>query len=349
MKIELNGTTVELDDNFVNLTEEIKKYLTDVKAKFDAFDKKNNNRESRISFVLENKDEIFQKLTSHFTSIWQIADNFNKDKYKLHAEYYRRELGELLLRAEINKHILDKPLGYAGDYVTMNYIYDYHDNFLGISSHDILINHYTCNIPISSSNIKRKKYFKHQILKVLDQIERPKIVSLGSGPVRELIELLDEGKINKPLSFHCIDFEPKALSFVKDEMSKRKKNNYLNIDYLKMDIRDIARSERIHKKINNVDFIYASGVFDYLSDRFAKKLTHVLYGLLNDSGYIIIVNASSKNSEMRAYYEMLGGWVFHHRTKKQLLEWTKDMDNLSTAEFEEPFPPNNYLFLKISK
>ena len=348
MKIKLNGTTIELDGNFVGLTQEMKGCLVGVRKEFIDFDKKNIDRNARISFVLGKKDKILKKLTSYFASIWKIVKVLDKKRYKLYSAYFRRELGGLLLKAEINKYIFDKPLGYSGDYVVMNYIYDYHDDYLGESSYDILINHYTCNIPISNSNIKRNKYFKQQILKALGTIKNPRVVSLGSGPARELIELLDEGAINKPLSFNCVDFEPKALDFVKMEIAKRS-NPFLKMDYLRIDIRDVAKAGRIKEILFDIDLAYASGVVDYLSDRFARRLLQVLYGLLNESGQIIIVNASSENSEMRAYYELLGGWVFHHRTKKQLLEWSADLEGAKKIEFEEPFPPNNYLFLKINR
>ena len=341
--------TNELNASFVNLTEGIKGYLTSIKAEFDFFDAQNSSRESRTKFVLENKDNIFQKLNSHFASIWKIASNFDKQSYLTHADFYRQALSDLLLKAEINKHIYEKPLGYAGDYITMNNIYNYHNGFLGTSSYDILINYYTCNIPIAISNIKRKDYLKEQILSVLSHFQNPKIASFGSGPARELIELLDENKINKKVKFYCVDFEEKALDFARDELAKRGNNNLLDVAFLKIDIRNLIRSKKIEEKLNNIDLLYASGLFDYLGDRFAEKAVPILFNLLSKSGYMILVNASSENDEMRAYYEMLGTWEFYHRKKDQILAWTRQLSNQNNISFEDVYSPNNYFFMKICR
>jgi len=341
--------TQGLNDDFVFLTQDIKAYLIDIKQKNDKFDQREKDRKKRIVFLLSSKDEVFYKLSARFKQIWEIAANFNEQSYKPHESYYRKELGPLLLNVEINKHIYKKPLGYSGDYLTMNYIYDYHDRYLGESSYDILINLFTCTIPISNSNIERKEYFKKEIQRVLSQSKEAHIASIGSGSARELMELLDMGEINKPVNYTCVDFEPKALHYIQEEILKRKKNDFLNMHYVVLDIRDIIKSDKINEKLSKKDFIYASGMYDYLTDRFAKRLTPILYNLLNKSGYMVIVNAKLESSEMRAYYEMLGDWKFNHRTKDQIFAWTQALTDVRSISFDDLFFPNNYYFLKISR
>lgn len=337
--------------HFITETQAIKHYVSKERQRFNDLDQETPDRKSRIQFIVQNREEIFQKLDALFHSIWQIVRDFEKKTYNIHAEYFRKELGDLLLKAEINKHIFEKPLGYSGDFIVMNYIYDYHDDYLGESSFEMLINYYTCNIPISSSNIKRKNYFKQQIEKALQAYDSPKIASFGAGSARELMELLDEGKIRKPLSFYCVDFEPKALSCIQEELSRRESSKIINMTFLGLDIRDIVKFQKVKDAMSNIDYLYASGLFDYLSERFAKRLAHYMVDLLGKSGEMTIVNASADNSEMRSYYELLGDWHFHHRTKEQLLEWVKDLDRNSYKEiyFDEVSPPNNYLFLKVIK
>lgn len=338
----------ELDKDFIVLSKELKSYLAETKIKFDSFDKENNDRFQRILFVLNNKDSIFQRLASYFDSIWEIAKKLEDFSYRLHTTHYREELKDLLLEAEINKHIYQKPLGYAGDYITMNYIFDYNNNFLGETSYEILINFYTCNIPISRSNIKRKDFFKQQIIGLLDKKDSPTVLSLGCGSAREIIELLDEGKINRKIFFYCIDSEAKALDFIKREISKRHHNNFLNIKYINMDIRFLLRLDATKEMPNKMDFVYASGIFDYFGDKFAEKIIIKLFNLTNIDGTIIIVNASEENCSLRSYYEMVGDWVFNHRSKENILNWISNL-NIKNFEFIEPFPPNNYIFLKMIK
>jgi SAM-dependent methyltransferase len=339
----------DLSEDFIDFTWEIRQYLTTVQRKSDAFDRHCGDREARIKFILKNQEKIFLRLTAHFKAVWQIVKDFDKGYFAVYSAYYQKELGELLLKAEVNKHIHDKPLGYSGDYVTMGHIYQYHDDFLGESSYEMLINHYTCNIPISGSNIKRKRYLKEQILSVLSGVGSPKIVSVGSGPAQELLDLLDEGKLNKRLDFYCVDFEPKALQYVKDEVAKRKPNGFLKLNYVQLDIKSLVKAKNIGEVLKDADFLYASGLFDYLSDRFAGRAVSMFFNLLKENGYMIIVNANIENSEMRAYYELLGTWTFHHRTREEMLEWVTELGDSAKVTFEEVYPPNNYLFMKMGR
>ena len=152
-----------LDRNFIKEAEKFRTYLEGIKNFCDNFDKANPSIENRISQLERIKDEFFRKANAHFDKIWEIAGNFPEVEYKLHQQYYFTILSPLLGFPEINKYIYEKPLGYPGDYVMMNYIYEYHNKYLGKSSYEMLINNYTCNIPISKSNINRKEYLKHKI------------------------------------------------------------------------------------------------------------------------------------------------------------------------------------------
>jgi len=342
-----------LDKNFVFLLKEIQQFLQDVKGKFDNFDKVNKNQQKQIDFIETNKKEIFTKLDTYFNKVWAIIKDFERDKYIVHQSYYQRVLGYLLLELiETNRHVYQKPLGYPGDFIMMNYIYDYHKgNYLGNSAYEKLINNYTCNIPISCSNIRRKDFLKKIIIEALEKSSDTKILSFACGPARELLELLREGKINKLLVFKCLDPEKKALDYISTEINKIElsKKMMLSIEYLYRDIASIIRDKNLKKSLQGQDLIYAFGIFDYLSEKMASRLTKELYELLQYGGKLVIFNASSKNNSYRAYYELLGEWNMVHRTEEQMLSWTKDIGNTAEIKFEDLFKGNSYLCLSIAK
>ncbi|MCM8792838.1 MAG: response regulator [Candidatus Omnitrophica bacterium] len=343
-----------LDNEFISITKEMRGFIQDIKADFDEFDRLNNDEKKRIEFIWTAKGEIFPKLDNYFAKVWEFVKGFERDRYAVHQNYYQQVLGDLLLEPiQINRHVYQKPLGYPGDYIMMNYIYDYNGNknYLGTSSFEKLINHYTCNIPISCSNIKRKEFLKEKILEALETKDKAKILSVACGPARELIELLREGKITKPLLFKCLDFEKKALDYVDNEIKKieQRKKELLSIEYICRDITSIIRDRQLKEKLRVQDLIYAFGIFDYLSDYMAARLTKELFQLLDKDGKLIICNVSLKNSSHRAYYELLGGWNMVYRTKEDMLSWTNSLSDFSEIKFEELSNFSNYLFLSISK
>ena len=342
-----------LDKRFTSLIENMRQFLKEIKNKFDKFDKTNSNKQREINFIDVNKRNIFDELTYYFDEIWHVVEAFDKDKYIIHQDYCQQILGYLLLDLiETNRRVYRKPLGYSGDYMMMNYIYDYHDNqFLGDSSYQKLINNYTCNIPVSCSNIKRKNFLKQKILETMKTKNRAKIMSVGCGSVRELIELLKEGKITESLSFECLDFEKRALDYVSNEIDKIAfdKKQTLSISYIRKNIAGIIRDKKLKEEIKGKDLIYASGIFDYLTDKMASRLAKELYQLLHKGGVLVICNINLENSSHRAYYELVGGWNMIYRTKQEMLGWIDGMKDVWDIKFEELSESSNYLFLTIRK
>lgn len=342
-----------LDSNFDSLIKQICKSLRETKDKFDEFDKANSDGQKQINFIETNKREIFRKLDNYFSEVWKIIKDFEKDRYMVHQNYYIQVLGYLLLDLiEINRHVYQKPLGYSGDYTMMNYIYDYHNNnYLGDSSYEKLINNYTCNIPISNSNILRKDFLKEKVLETLEKKDTARVLSLAAGPARELLELLKENKISKPLVFKCMDSEKMALDYIDNEIKKIEpfKKKALSIEYICKNIISFIRDKELKKRLQNCDLIYAFGIFDYLSDKMASRLTKELFQLLEKDGKLIIFNISLKKNKYRAYYELLGEWKMIHRVKEQMLAWTEEIGNVAKVKFEELFGGSNYLCLSIVK
>jgi len=348
------SVTNNLNIEFVGLTHDFRDYLQDLKTKFDNLDDKNLEPKKRINFLESEKEKIFKKFDFYFNKTWEIIKDFEREKYIAHQNYYYKILSPLLGDIiEINRYIYTKPLGYSGDYIMMNYIYDYSGNnhYLGGSSFEKLINNYTCNIPISVSNIRRKEFLKEKIIATLKKKENAKILSIASGPARELTELLREGKFNKSLLFICLDFEKKALDYVNKEISKIefKRRQSVTVEYIHRDIISIIRDKKLREVLKDCNLIYAFGIFDYLTERMVSRLAKELYQLLQNEGELIICNASLENSSHRAYYELLGKWNMAHRTKKQMLDWMNGIEDIKEIKFEEPIRSGNYLFLSIRK
>lgn len=342
-----------LDSGFSLLIRKVYKVFHDAKDRFDAFDKNNTDGQKQIDFIEANKKDIFERLELLFLKIWEIIKDFEKDKYRIHQDYCIHVLGPLVLeQVEINRHGTQKPLGYSGDFTMMNYIYDYHrGNYLGNSSYEKLVNHYTCNIPISCSNIKRKAYLKAKILEALDKNDLPRILSVAPGPARELIEALEEGKINKPLVFKCLDHEKTALRHIEDTLGKidpAKKRN-LSVEFILRNVTSLIRDKEFRQKLQNFDLIYAFGIYDYLSDKMASRLTREFFQLLAKGGQLIIFNAGYNNDGYRAYYELLGEWDLIHRTREEILSWTKEIDGSALIRFEELADNFDYQCLNIVK
>lgn len=340
---------IKAKDN--RLIEEFSTYVKKVKKAFDIFDQTNRDRKKQIAFLEKKRAGIFKRFDSYFFKLWHIISNLENIKKETYLKKYNSTFKYMFGKSiKINQHIYRKPFGYSGDYITMNYIFDYSgDKYLGKTSFQRLINNYTCSIPFAKSNITRKNFIKNKIKNLVKRRKRTRILSVGSGPMRELTELIEEGGLKNYTEVVCLDLEKRAIHYTKNKIKKMdiSKTNLLKVNYIQKDILELLRMDFNWK---NFDFVYASGLFDYLRDSICKNLTYALYNLLSKGGFLLICNASSYNVTHRAYYEFLGRWVMLYRKKGDMLAWLKEIQpKPSVVKFEEPSNFTNYLFLSVTK
>lgn len=344
-------TAVVFEKKFVDLTNELRKFLENIKIEFDDFDSKNIFLKDRISFIKKNKLKIYKTLDFLFEKIWHEALQLPNEAYEIHRCFYVESLMPYLGdNIETNTHIRSKPLGYGGDFITMNYIYDYNsENYLGDSSYSMLINKYTCTINVACSNIARKNYLKSRILNNIEENNNvAKILSVGSGPARELIELLSEDLVKSSLEFHCLDFEQKAIDLVKSNLSRiQYDSRNIQIKFIKTDLISLVKKKSFKKEL--FDFIYISGVFDYLSQRLCTSLTKELFYLLGKDKHLLIANMSLERAKHRAYYEMFGEWIMVHRTKDDMIQWLKFIQHDCNFHMEDVHDCESYNFIDIQR
>jgi len=339
-----------IENRFLKETKSFQSYLSKIKADLDQFDELNPSTKEQESRIEQLNNEFLPHAVAHFNKVWGMIKDLPKNELEIYQSFYQQRILPFLGEAEINRHIYRKPFGYAGDFVTMNYIYDNYDKFLGASSFEKLINKLTCMIKNSLSNIARKEFLKEQIAGIIEEKgSNVKIASIASGPARELLELLKENKVNVAVDYICFDFENRALSFIKEQyesLSSDVKKN-VKISFINNNVVDVIRKPAVRKKLYGQDLIYAFGIYDYLSDIVSRKLTHSLFECLNEEGKLVLCNVSSDKSDCRTYFEFLGEWYMIYRTKAEMLQW---VNGLQAKEVRFRDEPNEaYLYLLVRK
>lgn len=334
--------------SFEDAVESLKEILRVTKDELDQFNI-SSMYVDKEKILLSAAEKLFPVLDAYFDEFWEYFLSFKDHVLDEKRCFFNQMLYPYLGKSiETNTYIRSRPLGYAGDFVMMNYIYDYHDKrYLGDSLYSMLINRYTCNINVAKSNIARKDYIKNSILQTLTANKNAAILSVGCGSAREIIELLQEGKIEKG-TFHLLDLEKKAVAYVQRQLSNLVYDKTkIDIHFYVMDLVEVIKNDQFFSLFANVELLYASGVFDYLSVRVARKTFARLFSITKKD--LIVFNMSLENARHRAYYEVFGDWRMYHRTKEELLEWGVDLTGNKIFKVENPVGCNSYWILKASK
>jgi extracellular factor (EF) 3-hydroxypalmitic acid methyl ester biosynthesis protein len=222
----------------------------------------------------------------------------------------RLKCGVLQLRAR------EKPRGYAGDFETLQFFYEHRlcDDQLGC-----LFDRYFQGQAAVEAVRARIDLIAASIVEAV--CSRPasepfRIASIGSGPAIEIeiaARLVPE-KYRDAIRVQLFDLDQAAL-----DDAVRRIGAVLRLDQIAAYRENLYRiSEQASRSaLRASDFIFCTGLFDYLPDDSAARMLHFLYGKLTPSGRLMVGNFAPHNPS-RAYMEWVGNWYLIHRDADDL-------------------------------
>lgn len=216
-----------------------------------------------------------------------------------------RCLGSEYLKYSANGRSLNKPEGYAGDFMLIESIYQYL-----VTPHLKYRNWDLCFQETEAAQAvrNRKTYFKNQAAKmILHQWEQDfAILNLASGPAREIFELY-QSLPQHQFTTTCIDADPKALDYASDLLQPYQDQ----VSFVKG---NVFR----HRPQQNYDLVWSAGMFDYFNDKLFVFMLKRMKTWLKPAGKIILGNFSTFHPS-RYYMEVFGEWYLYHRSEADLV------------------------------
>ncbi len=209
----------------------------------------------------------------------------------------------------IIKQARQKPFGYPGDYLLIDWIYI---NKLSPDKKGMLWDKMFLRQPAAQAVRNRKEFF----IKILQmQNSKVSVLNLGCGSARDVLEamqlLLPSPSLN--YSFHCVDQEQKAIAFAQELIGDLKTRFAV-----RWETRNVFRFRPQQK----YTLIWSAGLFDYLNDRLAAALIGRMWQWLEDGGRIVIGNFHPDNPN-KNQMEWCLAWFLNYRTEKDMVEICK--------------------------
>jgi hypothetical protein len=88
----------------------------------------------------------------------------------------------------------------------------------------------------------------------------------------------------------------------------------------------LLRAGTLFQSMPPQDILYSLGLYDYLSARRAKALTHDLYEQVAPGGYLIIANVKTGRETCQWPLEMVTDWSLVYRTEEDMWAMTEGLD-----------------------
>ena len=205
----------------------------------------------------------------------------------------------------MTRRSFEKPRGYAGDAVLLDFIYGLCEPD-GTSGAGRLVYDFAASRPAASAVRWRKRY----IARELDELARRKpgegrVLSIASGHLREAAEARDVEELGLA-EFVAVDSDEESMELVRSTLPQV-----------------VGRPEpftalfRDRSLFGRFDFVYSAGLYDYLQDKIACKLTALMFRMLRPGGKLLLTNFLPTVVDA-GYMESFMGWDLIYRTRTDL-------------------------------
>jgi hypothetical protein len=295
----------KIRESFKNYTADLTYDLSVYKNLFDGLDSKyaeepENIKKTIQQAIINTEGKSFMGfLDDKLADLEKVVADFSREEHETHGYYFRRQLWNIILCSRLMTRTNLKPRGYAGDSEMMKMLYE--NDYSGESTFSKLMHKH----PVEQIAAQAVRNRRHTIAKKIisakrhfgEKMERIRVLSIASGPVCELQDILLSPEDCKKYHFTFLDQDRVALTEAAGSVFQIEKHykTKINVDYLNESVRTMLRTPDLKKKWGEFHFIYSLGLFDYLTPPVASAVLVKLYELLTPGGQIVIGSFHASN------------------------------------------------------
>jgi extracellular factor (EF) 3-hydroxypalmitic acid methyl ester biosynthesis protein len=311
---------------------------------------KERREESELKILQALQEPVLPSLTSLFERFERLTSKIEKGSELAHSLYVKRLLHPLVLSSPFMRRTFEKPLGYAGDYEMVNMMD--RDPFQGGSIFAKILNAFFLNTPpvIAHRNridsLARQLHFETYRTSAKGRIT--KVFNLGCGPALEIQRFLPSSPLSGNVDFTLLDFNNETVEYAQRVLNEIKKKNHCGgaVHILKKSVAQLLKDSSQFER-GSFDFVYCTGLFDYLPDTVCEKLAERFYELAAPGGLVLVSNVHANHPSI-GWMEYVVDWHLVYRTAEQMSAiLPKNVTKEQTRILAEPTGVN--IFAEIRK
>jgi extracellular factor (EF) 3-hydroxypalmitic acid methyl ester biosynthesis protein len=319
---EFIQTAEELHQGLARLTDELQQGLPERLARFPRDPlQRQTMQEEQAELLKKRLPEVTHWLDQHFARLTALDSQLSEEERERALEHHRATVQPFFLQSPFVRRAVDKPLGYPGDYVTVEMIFDSEDR--GVSTIARLLTHYSLNCGPGKAHRARPSWLQGHLHRHEQELGRPlRVLSFACGPEHTLREFTAMGGTG---TFTLCDFDPAPLDFNRRQFEKlaRLPRNGVpppQVSFVQLSTYQLLRqrdsSEKLRHPDGLMDVVIAAGILDYLKDNVIQRFLDTMASQLAPGGLLLLTNLHQENP-WRSFMEYICDWFVIHRTKEQ--------------------------------
>lgn len=226
----------------------------------------------------------------------------------------------LIHEAPFTRRAFEKPRGYPGDAMTLDYIY----GTSGLPPHTTSRGERIFEWERQTDACRAIRARRDALAQLLEELTnanpQARILSVACGHLREAQKCaaVRDGRFAEFIAF---DQDPQSLRVVADEQRGN------GVTPVQGSVRHILSGTQ---QWSGLDLIYSAGLFDYLSDPLATALAERLFEMLRPGGRLVIANLAPDLRNI-AYMEAMMDWWLIYRDETSLTRVARPIAERATS------------------
>jgi|GEM_PF-1458541 len=344
-------TAEELHQGLVRLSDELQQGLPERLARFPRDPQQRQEmQEEQAALLRKRLPEVSHWLDSYFGRLSELNHQLTEEERERALEHHRSAVQPFFLQSPFVRRAVDKPLGYPGDYVTVEMIFDSEDR--GVSTLARILTHYSVNCGPGKAHRARVPWLLGHLHRQAEALGRPlRVLSFACGPEHTLREYTAMGGTG---DFTLCDFDPAPLDFNRrqfEKLSRVPRNGVPppQVNFVQLSTYYLLRQRDSQEKLRNpqgpMDVVIAAGILDYLKDNVVQRFLDIMSAQLAPGGLLLLTNLHQENP-WQSFMEYVCDWYVIHRSKDEFQRLCEGPSarGMETVENITDAPSNTNIF-----
>jgi hypothetical protein len=274
------------------------------------------------------------------TGLREIKANCSADEWdRIAVDCEAHPVARLVWQDPFTRHSYLKPSGYAGDARLLDYLY----GIASVPAGTTLLGASVCGHMMQQQGAlgvrARGEILADLIDDTANRFPQPRILSIACGHLREGVnsKALMSGRVGELVA---LDQDPDSLAEVERVYAGKP------VRTMNCSVRAILAGK---VKLEGFHFVYAAGLYDYLTERVAQRLTKLMFDMVVPGGRVLVANFAPVLPEV-GYMETFMAWRLIYRTAEDMARVSGDIPGSQWSSHRVFWDTSeNVVFLDIVK